>query len=97
MNGTLSLAEDANKIHPKVVVYLSTTSTYGEVLVSQFTDETPSFVCNMYVLIKHLRVLILYEKSNGFPTDSGKRAKRSGMASSNHSIQLLVLTTQQLD
>lgn len=65
---THNLADYAKAIRPRIFIYLSTLSAYGEVMVSELDEDTPINKPEMYGLSKYMGELILREYVNHFPS-----------------------------
>lgn len=68
--GTLHLAQYAVASRPKVLIYLSTMSVYGEVPAGELTEDTPVRNPGIYGLTKYLAEMMLKEYSERFPVVS---------------------------
>ena len=66
--GTLNLANYAKVISPRLFIYLSTLSAYGEILADEINEDTPLNKPEMYGLSKYTGELILREYEDYFPS-----------------------------
>jgi len=66
--GTLSLANYAKVIRPRLFIFLSTLSAYGEILADEINEDTPLNKPEMYGLSKYTGELILKEYEDYFPS-----------------------------
>lgn len=68
--GTLNLARYAAGAKPRLFIYLSTISLYGEITVDELDENTPMNKPEMYGLTKYAGELILEEYEDHFPSVS---------------------------
>ena len=68
LTGAIRVAEYAESVKPKVLVYMSTLSVYGNIQVSELLEETPLGSPEMYGLTKYMGELIFKNYASAFPS-----------------------------
>lgn len=68
VNAMLNLASYARLVQPRIFVYLSTLSVYGEITVRELDEDTPLNKPEMYGLSKYMGEHILKEHLSYFPS-----------------------------
>lgn len=66
--GTLNLVDYAKAVRPKLFIYLSTISVYGDVMAGELVEETPLHKPELYGATKYAAELMVREAGEVFPT-----------------------------